>query len=128
MPSPPTIAPRYELMQVGSDEDAGGRQREADGAEGKAFLLAEMVRYGSGSGAAGNATDQSAPGGPPRARCVEVEQLAQIGNRTADHDVVIAEKQAAQRGNRGGDDERDDSNETAGMEAALSSFLARREL
>ena len=66
-----------------------------------------MIGYGSSDRAACNAADQSTPGRPSYASCIEMKQLAQIAYGAADHNVVVAEQQPAARGDAGCDDERD---------------------
>ena len=65
-----------------------------------------MIGNGSGEGAPNNAAEQGTAGGPSGAGGVEMKQPAQIADRTADHDVVVTEKQAAQGRDASRDEER----------------------
>ena len=76
------------------------------GTKGESFLLAEIVGYGSSGSATGDAAHQRAARGPAYARRVQVKQLAQVSNRTADHNVVIAKKKPAESRDTGGNDQR----------------------
>ena len=75
-----------------------GRQSETKRAKRETFFLAQIVGNGSGGGATGNASDQRATRGPADACRVQMKQPAQISNRAADHDVVVAKQQTAKRG------------------------------
>src|SRR5437764_14760132 len=83
-------------MEVGGEEHAGRRQSEANGAESETFLFTEIIRHGSGSSAADDAPDEGAPGGPSCACRVNMEELAQIPNGAAGHNVVVTELEATQ--------------------------------
>jgi hypothetical protein len=93
-------------MEVRCEEHAHGRESKTKRAECESFFLAEIVSNGSGGHAAGNASYQCAPCGPSYARSVQMKQLAQIPDRAADHDVVVAKQKAAKSGNAGCNNER----------------------
>jgi hypothetical protein len=90
------------LVKVCREKNSNGRKRETKRAKPEPFFLAEIIGDGSGGSATDDASYERAPGSPAFARLSEVKQLAQVSDRPTDHNVVVAEEQAAQRGNDGG--------------------------
>ena len=93
-------------MKIGCEEYAARRKGKANRAQGESNLFAEMICDSSSDRASDNAADQGASRGPADSCRIEMKQLAEGANGPADHNIVVAEKESAESGGAGRNDQR----------------------
>ena len=69
--------PEDKLVEIRGEKNSNRREREAKRTEREAFFLAEIIGNSSRGGAADDAADQGAGGGPADSCGIEMKQLAQ---------------------------------------------------
>src|SRR6185437_13238905 len=109
---PANQPPNNKLAEAGGKKHAHRGEGKAQRAQRQPLLLAQEVGYRSRSSTTNNAPDERASRRPANAGRVQVKKAAEIADGAADNDIVVAEQQAAQRGDTGGYDQR-----RAGMRA-----------
>src|ERR1700687_4848327 len=93
-------------MEIGREENAARRKGKANRAQGESNLLTKMICDSPSDRAADHAADQGAPRGPSDSCRIEMKQLAEVANGSADHNIVVAEKESAECGDAGRNEQR----------------------